>query len=103
MGNCAENTAKKMGISRQEQDDFAILSYKRSAEAWANKLFDAEITPVKIPQKKGKPDIIVTEDEEYKKVNFDKFGKLSTVFQKENGTVTAGNSSTLNDGASALV
>lgn len=103
MGNCAENTAKKMGISRQEQDDFAILSYKRSAGAWANKLFDAEITPVKIPQKKGKPDIIVTEDEEYKKVNFDKFGKLSTVFQKENGTVTAGNSSTLNDGASALV
>lgn len=102
MGNCAENTAKNMKISRQQQDDYAISSYKRSAAAWSNKVFDAEITPVKIQQKR-KQEIIVTEDEEYKRVNFDKFGSLSTVFQKENGTVTAGNSSTLNDGASAMV
>ncbi|XP_061392306.1 acetyl-CoA acetyltransferase, mitochondrial [Musca vetustissima] len=102
MGNCAENTAKKMGITRQDQDDFAINSYKRSAKAWSEKVFDAEIAPVTIKQKR-KDDIIVAEDEEYKRVNFDKFGKLSTVFQKENGTVTAGNASTLNDGGSAVV
>lgn len=102
MGNCAENTAKKFNISRQEQDDFAINSYKRSADAWAKHAFDAELVPVKIQQKR-KPEIVVAEDEEYKKVNFDKFTKLSTVFQKENGTITAGNASTLNDGASALV
>lgn len=102
MGNCAENTAKKMGITRQDQDDFAISSYKRSAKAWSDKVFDAEIAPVTIKQKR-KDDVIVAEDEEYKRVNFDKFGKLSTVFQKENGTVTAGNASTLNDGGSAVV
>lgn len=103
MGNCAENTAKKMGITRKDQDDFAISSYKRSAAAWQSRLFDVEITPVNIPQKKGKADIIVSEDEEYKRVNFDKFGNLGTVFQRENGTVTAGNASTLNDGACAVV
>uniref|UniRef100_A0A1B0GFR5 Uncharacterized protein n=1 Tax=Glossina morsitans morsitans TaxID=37546 RepID=A0A1B0GFR5_GLOMM len=102
MGNCAENTAKKMGISRQDQDDYAVNSYKRSAKAWSDKVYDAEIVPVKIQQKR-KPEIVVTEDEEYKRVNFDKFGNLATVFQKENGTVTAGNASTLNDGASAVV
>lgn len=103
MGNCAENTAKKMGITRQEQDEYAINSYKRSAAAWSNKVFDAEIVPVKVPQKRGKPDLVITEDEEYKRINFDKFGSLATVFQREGGTVTAGNASTLNDGASALV
>lgn len=103
MGNCAENTAKKLNITRQQQDEYAISSYKRAADAWKNKIFDAEITPVSIPQKKGKPDIVITEDEEYKRVNFDKFGNLATVFQKENGTVTAGNASTLNDAACALV
>lgn len=103
MGNCAENTAKKMGITRQEQDDFAISSYKKSSAAWSSRIFDAEITPVNVPQRRGKADLIVAEDEEYKRVNFDKFGKLGTVFQKENGTVTAGNASTLNDGGSALV
>lgn len=102
MGNCAENTAKNMGISRQEQDDFAVSSYKRSAKAWQDKVFDAEIAPVTIQQKR-KADVVVAEDEEYKRVNFDKFGKLSTVFQKENGTVTAGNASTLNDGGAAMV
>ncbi|KAL9879409.1 acetyl-CoA acetyltransferase, mitochondrial [Glossina fuscipes] len=102
MGNCAENTAKKMGISRQDQDDYAVNSYKRSAKAWSDKVYDAEIVPVRIQQKR-KPEIVVAEDEEYKRVNFDKFGNLATVFQKENGTVTAGNASTLNDGASAVV
>jgi acetyl-CoA C-acetyltransferase len=103
MGNCAENTAKKLDITRQQQDEYAISSYKRSAEAWKNKIFDAEITPVSIKQKKGKPDLVISEDEEYKRVNFDKFGNLGTVFQKENGTVTAGNASTLNDAACALI
>uniref|UniRef100_A0A1A9X5A9 Acetyl-CoA acetyltransferase, mitochondrial n=1 Tax=Glossina brevipalpis TaxID=37001 RepID=A0A1A9X5A9_9MUSC len=102
MGNCAENTAKKMGINRQDQDDYAVNSYKRSAKAWSDKIYDAEIVPVRIQQKR-KPEVVVAEDEEYKRVNFDKFGKLATVFQKENGTVTAGNASTLNDGASAVV
>lgn len=103
MGNCAENTAKKMGITRQDQDDFALSSYKKSAEAWKNRVFDGEITSVNVPQRRGEPDKLIAEDEEYKRVNFDKFGKLATVFQKEGGTVTAGNASTLNDGASALV
>ncbi|KAK9877734.1 hypothetical protein WA026_019414 [Henosepilachna vigintioctopunctata] len=103
MGNCEENTAKKLSISRQEQDDYGINSYKRSAVAWQNKVFASELVPVKVPQKKEAPDLIFTEDEEYKRVNFEKFTKLSTVFQKENGTVTAGNASTLNDGAAALV
>lgn len=102
MGNCAENTAKKMQISRQDQDNFAIESYKRSAQAWDNKAFDAEIAPVKI-QLKRKPEQIIAVDEEYKRVNFDKFGQLATVFQRENGTVTAGNASTLNDGGAAVV
>ncbi|XP_023022302.2 acetyl-CoA acetyltransferase 1 isoform X2 [Leptinotarsa decemlineata] len=103
MGNCAENTAKKLGITRQQQDDFAISSYKRSAEAYKNNVFDAELVSVSVPQKRGQPDFVLSADEEYKRVNFDKFGKLATVFQKENGTVTAGNASTLNDGAAALI
>lgn len=102
MGNCAENTAKKFGITRQEQDEYAINSYKRSAYAWAKRVFDAELTPVTIKPKRG-AEVVVAEDEEYKRVNFDKFGTLATVFQRENGTVTAGNASTLNDGAAALV
>lgn len=102
MGNCAENTAEKFNISRKEQDDYAINSYKRSAESWAKKLFANEVVPVAIKPKRG-PEIVVAEDEEYKRVDFGRFEELSTVFQRENGTVTAGNASTLNDGASALV
>ncbi|XP_017869741.1 PREDICTED: acetyl-CoA acetyltransferase, mitochondrial [Drosophila arizonae] len=102
MGNCAENTAKKMQITRKDQDEFAIESYKRSAKAWSDKVFANEIAPVKI-QVKRKPEQVIAEDEEYKRVNFDKFGQLSTVFQRENGTVTAGNASTLNDGGAAVV
>lgn len=102
MGVCAEKCAAEYEFSREDQDNFAIQSYKRSAEAWASGKFKEEIVPVEIPQRKGEP-IIFSEDEEYKNVNFDRIGTLPTVFQKENGTVTAANASTLNDGASALV
>lgn len=103
MGNCAENTAKKLNISRQQQDDYAISSYKRSAAAYEAKAFADELVSVPVPQKRGAPPVLFAEDEEYKKINFEKFTKLSTVFQRENGTVTAGNASTLNDGAAAMV
>ncbi|CAH1108733.1 unnamed protein product [Psylliodes chrysocephalus] len=103
MGNCAENTAKKLNISRQQQDEYAINSYKRSAEGYKNNVYASELVAVNVPQKRGTPDLVVAADEEYKRVNFDKFGKLATVFQRENGTVTAGNASTLNDGAAALI
>uniref|UniRef100_A0A8I5Y5Z3 Acetyl-CoA acetyltransferase, mitochondrial n=1 Tax=Rattus norvegicus TaxID=10116 RepID=A0A8I5Y5Z3_RAT len=102
MGNCAENTAKKLSISREEQDKYAIGSYTRSKEAWDAGKFANEITPITISVK-GKPDVVVKEDEEYKRVDFSKVPKLKTVFQKENGTVTAANASTLNDGAAAVV
>ncbi|XP_074160435.1 acetyl-CoA acetyltransferase, mitochondrial [Sminthopsis crassicaudata] len=102
MGNCAENTAKKLNISREEQDAYAINSYSRSKASWEAGVFTDEIVPVTVSQK-GKPDIVVKEDEEYKRVDFSKVPKLKTVFQKENGTVTAANASTLNDGAAALI
>ena len=102
MGVCAEKCAAEYQFSREDQDNFAIQSYKRSAEAWASGKFKEEIVPVEIPQRKGEP-IIFAEDEEYKNVNFDRIGTLPTVFQKENGTVTAANASPLNDGASALI
>uniref|UniRef100_F6SGM5 Acetyl-CoA acetyltransferase, mitochondrial n=2 Tax=Ornithorhynchus anatinus TaxID=9258 RepID=F6SGM5_ORNAN len=102
MGNCAENTAKKLNISREEQDAYAISSYTKSKAAWEAGTFKDEIVPVTITQK-GKPDVVVKEDEEYKRVDFTKVPTLKTVFQKENGTVTAANASTLNDGAAAVV
>ncbi|XP_074072717.1 acetyl-CoA acetyltransferase, mitochondrial [Macrotis lagotis] len=102
MGNCAENTAKKLNISREEQDEYALSSYTKSKASWEAGVFTDEIIPVTVLQK-GKPDIVVKEDEEYKRVDFAKIPKLKTVFQKENGTVTAANASTLNDGAAALV
>lgn len=101
MGNAAELCAKECNISREEQDAFAIESYKRSAAAWAAGKFKDEIVPVEIPQKKGDP-VLFTEDEEYKNVNFEKIPGLKPVFQKD-GTVTAANASTMNDGAAALV
>ncbi|MGB0868675.1 MAG: acetyl-CoA C-acyltransferase [Flavobacteriales bacterium] len=101
MGVCAETCATDMEISRDEQDDFAIESYRRSKDAWENGRFDNEVVPVEIPQRRGDA-IIFKEDEEYKSFNEAKFRKLRTVFKKE-GTVTAGNASTLNDGASALI
>ena len=102
MGVCAEKCAAEYGLTREDQDNFAIESYKRSAKAWSEGKFKEEVVSVEIPQRKGDP-IIFSEDEEYKAVNFDRIGTLATVFQKENGTVTAANASTLNDGASALV
>lgn len=101
MGVCAEVCAVEYTISRDEQDEFAINSYIRSKKAWESGKFKEEIVSVKVPQRKKDP-IIISEDEEYKNVNFDKLKQLSPVFQKE-GTVTAANASTLNDGASALV
>jgi len=101
MGNAAELCASECNISREEQDAFAVESYKRSAKAWADGKFNDEIVPVEVPQRRGEP-VIVSEDEEYKNVKLDKLPNLRPAFQKE-GTVTAANSSTLNDGASALV
>lgn len=101
MGVCADNTAKEMNISRQDQDNFAIGSYKRAAAAWAAGKFKDEIVPVEITGRKG--DVTVfAEDEEYKNVNFDKIPGLKPVFTKE-GTVTAANASTINDGAAAVI
>jgi len=101
MGNSAELCASECKISREEQDAYAIESYKRAAAAWVDGKFNDEITPVEIPQRKGDA-IIIKEDEEYKNVKFDKIPSLNPVFQKE-GTVTAANASTLNDGAAALI
>lgn len=100
MGNCAENTAEKHGITRQSMDEHAIESYKRAARAWESGAFNAEIAPVTVKGKKG--DTIIKEDEEYKKVFFDKIPTLKSPF-KQGGNVTPANSSTLNDGASALI
>lgn len=101
MGVCGETTAKKFNIGREAQDAYAIRSYKLSQQSAKDGLFKNEIVPVQIPQKKGDP-VVVSEDEEYKKVNFDKFPQLKPVFQKD-GTITAANASTLNDGAGAIV
>ena len=101
MGTCGDLCATEHGFSREDQDAFAITSYKRSAKAWENKAFLNEIVPVEIPQRKGDP-IIFSEDEEYKNVKMEKIPSLRPVFNKE-GTVTAANASTLNDGAAALV
>lgn len=101
MGSCADNTAKEMKISREKQDEYAINSYKRTAEAWKSGKFDDEVFPVEIPQRKGDP-VIMREDEEFKNVNFEKIPGLKPVFNKD-GTVTAANASTINDGACALV
>ena len=101
MGTCGDATAAQYNVTREQQDEFAINSYKKSAAAWEAGKFDQEIVPVEIPQRKGEP-ILFKEDEEYKNVNFDKVPGLRAVFSKD-GTVTAANASTINDGASALV
>ncbi|KAG0243851.1 erg10, acetyl-CoA C-acetyltransferase [Actinomortierella wolfii] len=101
MGNCAENTAEKLKITREQQDAHAIESYTRAAKAWKDGVFKEEVIPVTIKDKKG--DKVIAEDEEYKNVKFDKIPTLRPVFQKQGGTVTAANASSLNDGASALV
>lgn len=101
MGVFADRTATKFEITREDQDAFAISSYKRSAAATENGAFNQEIVGVSVPQRKGDP-VLVGEDEEYKKVKFEKIPALRPAFNKD-GTVTAANASTINDGASALV
>ncbi|GAB4140978.1 MAG: acetyl-CoA C-acyltransferase [Bacteroidia bacterium] len=100
MGNSAELCAAKYNITREQQDAFAIESYKRSAAAWQAGKFKDEVVPVTVKTRKG--DVVVSEDEEYKNVFMDKIPGLKPVFQKD-GTVTAANASTINDGAAALV
>jgi acetyl-CoA C-acetyltransferase len=100
MGSAAELCATECKISREEQDAFAIESYKRSQAAYENGLFKNEIVPVEIEGRAGVT--VIAEDEEFKAVKFDKIPSLKPVFKKD-GTVTAANASTLNDGASALV
>ncbi|MFN3951130.1 MAG: acetyl-CoA C-acyltransferase [Thermaurantimonas sp.] len=101
MGACGELCAREYSFSREDQDNFAIESYKRSAQAWQSGRFTDEVIPVTIPQRKGEP-LIFSEDEEYKNVKFEKIPSLAPVFDK-NGTITAANASTLNDGAAALI
>ena len=101
MGNAAELCATECKFTREEQDAYAIESYKRSAAAWAKGKFNEEIVGVEIPQRKGDA-VIINHDEEYKNVKFDKIPELKPVFKKD-GTVTAANASTMNDGAAALV
>jgi acetyl-CoA C-acetyltransferase len=101
MGVCADLCASEYGISREEQDAFAIQSYERSAKAWAEGKFDNEVVPVTIPQRRGEP-IVFAKDEEFTNVKLDKIPALNPVFTKD-GTVTAANASTINDGAAALV
>lgn len=101
MGVCADATAVKYGITREQQDAFAIRSYQRAAEATQQGWFGNEIVPVGVPQRKGDP-LMVAEDEEYKRVDFSKIPGLRAAFTKD-GTVTAANASTINDGAAALV
>lgn len=101
MGVCADECATEYEFSREDQDNFAIQSYKRSAEAWASGKFTNEIVPIEIPQRRGEP-ILMSEDEEYKNVKMEKIPSLRAAFTKE-GTVTAANASTINDGGAALV
>ena len=101
MGVCADKCATEYNISREDQDNFAIESYKRAAAAWDAGKFDEEIVPVEVPQRRG-DSIVVSKDEEFTNVKMEKIPALRAVFTKE-GTVTAANASTLNDGASALV
>lgn len=101
MGVCADECAAEYQFSREDQDHYAIQSYQRSAKAWSDGKFDNEIVPVEIPQRRGEP-ILFKEDEEYRNVKMDKIPSLRPAFTKD-GTVTAANASTINDGAAALV
>lgn len=100
MGNCGDIAAKKHSITREEQDAHAVESYRRAERAWKSGAFDAEIAEVTVSTKKG--NVVVREDEEYKKIMYDKVPTLRPVFQKD-GTITPANSSPINDGASALI
>lgn len=100
MGNCGEHSAEKHGITRQSQDDHAIESYRRAERAWKDGTFDAEIVPLTVKGKKG--DTVVREDDEYKRILYEKVPSLRSAF-KQGGSITAANSSPISDGASALV
>jgi len=103
MGMCAENTAKKFNISREEQDEFAMLSYKRAQDAWKEGLFKDEVVPVPVKDRKGN-ETIISEDEGVRKLNIDRVPQLKPAFDRSgSGTITAANASSFNDGASALV
>ncbi len=101
MGVCADACATEHNFSREDQDAFAIQSYQRSADAWDNGRFNSEVVPVEVPQRRGEP-IVVTEDEEFRNVKLEKIPALRAAFSKD-GTVTAANASTINDGAAALI
>ena len=101
MGVCADACATKYEFTREEQDAYAIQSYERSAEAWETGKFNNEVLPVEVPQRRGEP-IIVVKDEEYTNVRMDKIPQLRPAFTKD-GTVTAANASTINDGGGAMV
>ncbi len=101
MGVCADACAKKYGLTREEQDAFTIQSYERSAKAWSEGKFSNEVIPVSVPQRRGEP-IIFSEDEEYKNVKMERISTLRPAFTKD-GTVTAANASTINDGAAAMI
>ena len=101
MGVCADLCASEYNFTREDQDNFAIQSYERSAKAWDSGKFDNEVVPVPVPQRKGDP-IIVSKDEEFTNVKLDKIPSLNAVFTKD-GTVTAANASTINDGAAAVI
>ena len=101
MGVCADLCAAEYNFTREDQDNYAIQSYERSANAWNSGKFDNEIVPVAVPQRKGDP-IIVAKDEEFTNVKIDKIPSLNPVFTKD-GTVTAANASTINDGAAAII
>lgn len=102
MGVCGDRTASKYDITRLQQDEFAVSSYQRSAAATKSGYFKNEIIPVEIPSAKGGDAVVITEDEEFKKVKFEKIPSLKPVFSKD-GSVTAANASTLNDGAAAII
>ena len=101
MGTCADLCATEYSFSREDQDAFAIQSYERSAKAWADGKFNEEVVPVEVPQRRGEP-IVISEDEEFKNVKMDRISTLRPVFTKD-GTATAANSSTINDGAAAMI
>ena len=101
MGVCADLCAAEYNFTREDQDNYAVQSYERSAKAWDAGKFDNEVVPVSVPQRKGDP-IIVSKDEEFTNVKLDKIPALNAVFTKD-GTVTAANASTINDGAAAVV
>ena len=103
MGITAENVAEDYGITREQQDDFAAKSQQKAERAIANGVFKEEIVPVEVPQKKGGPRLVDTDEHPRAGTTTDTLAKLRTAFRKDGGTVTAGNASGINDGASALV